>query len=303
MDGLLLIDKPAGITSFDVVRQVRRLARTRRVGHTGTLDPDATGLLPIVLGHCTKLAKFLVFDQKEYVFEVCFGSETDTDDSTGEVIQTGDWKHIGQEALEAALEQFRGPILQVPPIYSALKIDGKRAYDLARQGKDVVLEARPVEIYGLELLEFSAPHARLRVQCSAGTYVRSLARDLGRALGSYAHTTSIRRTEIGELNIEQAHALDAIDPDKFADYLIAPLEMLRSVPGYEASDAERRAIEYGQRIEIEAGDDLSALVVGDTIILRTREQELLAVTEVEELLEAGRLRIRPRRVFQNESSK
>src|SRR5690554_7044885 len=147
MDGLLLIDKPAGITSFDVVRQVRKLAKTRRVGHTGTLDPDATGLLPIVIGHCTKLAKFLVFDQKEYVFEIQFGSEMDTDDSTGEVIKTCEWEHITQAALESALEQFRGPIMQVPPIYSALKIDGKRAYDLARAGQEVILEARPVEIY------------------------------------------------------------------------------------------------------------------------------------------------------------
>src|SRR5690606_19060854 len=135
-----------------------------------------------------------------------FGSEMDTDDSTGEVIKTCKWEHITQVALEFALEQFRGPIMQVPPIYSALKIDGKRAYDLARAGQEVILEARPVEIYGLELLEFNAPNARLRAQCSAGTYVRSLARDLGRALESGAHTTSIRRTEIGNLNIGQAHA-------------------------------------------------------------------------------------------------
>lgn len=302
MDGLLLIDKPAGITSFDVVRQVRRLAKTRRVGHTGTLDPDATGLLPIVIGHCTKLAKFLVFDQKEYVFEMCFGSETDTDDSTGETIKTCDWEHISEQALQEALAQFRGPIMQVPPIYSALKIDGKRAYDLARSGQEVILEARPVEIYGLELLEFSAPNAKLRVQCSAGTYVRSLARDLGRVLESGAHTTSIRRTEIGDLKIAQAHELDAIDGDRFSEYLIAPLAMLSGLPGYEVSAAERTAIEYGQRIEISA-DGFSHLVVGDTIILRTVESELLAVSEIEETLESGMLRIRPRRVFTDLSEK
>lgn len=296
MDGLLLIDKPAGITSFDVVRQVRRLAKTRRVGHTGTLDPDATGLLPIVIGHCTKLAKFLVFDQKEYVFEMQFGSETDTDDSSGECIRASGWEHISREALETALEQFRGPIMQVPPIYSALKIDGKRAYDLARSGQEVVLEARPVEVYHLELLEFSAPTARLRVQCSAGTYVRSLARDLGRVLESGAHTTSIRRTEIGDLKISQAHELDAINGERFEEYLIAPLAMLSGLPGYKVSDSERTAIEYGQRIEI-AADGFSELVVGDTIILRTDEPELLAVSEIEEILESGLLRIRPRRVF------
>ncbi len=301
MDGLLLIDKPAGITSFDVVRKVRKLAKTRAVGHTGTLDPDATGLLPIVIGHCTKLAKFLVFDQKEYVFEIQFGDETDTDDSTGESIKTCGWEHISQKALETALEQFRGPIMQVPPIYSALKIDGKRAYDLARAGQEVILEARPVEVYGLELLEFNAPKARLRVQCSAGTYVRSLARDLGRTLDSGAHTTSIRRTEIGDLKIAQAHDLDSIDGERFLEYLIAPLDMLRGLPGYEVSASERTAIEYGQRIEI-AADGFSELGVDDTIILRTSAPELLAVSEIEEILEDGRLRIRPRRVFNDSRS-
>ncbi|MBA2661381.1 MAG: tRNA pseudouridine(55) synthase TruB [Bradymonadaceae bacterium] len=292
MDGLLLIDKPAGMTSFDVVRRVRRLANTKKVGHTGTLDPDATGLLPIVIGQCTKLANFLVLDQKEYVFDVCFGSTTDTLDSTGEVVATGPWEHIDEAALCAALNGFLGTIMQVPPAYSALKVNGKRAYELARKGEEVHLAARPIAIHAIELLAFDPPSARLRVACGSGTYVRSLARDLGEALGSLAHTTSIRRTAIGAFHVDQAHALDALDPELFSSYLIEPLTMLASVQGHEASEAERIALGYGQRITIDADFALDSAV-----IVRSQDARLIAVAIVEEIVEPGRLRLKPKRVF------
>ena len=186
MDGMLLIDKPVGRTSFDVVKVVRRVADIRKVGHTGTLDPLASGLLIILLGRCTKLARYLDLDHKTYEFELELGKQTETGDRESEVFRRCDWAHVDREALEDALADFLGDIEQVPPSHSAVKVDGERAYKLARRGEEPDLEARPVHVEELELLEFDPPEARLRVACASGTYVRSLARDIGTSLDSCA---------------------------------------------------------------------------------------------------------------------
>lgn len=214
MDGLLIIDKPAGITSHDVVARVRRILRTKRVGHTGTLDPFATGVMVILVGQATRLAQYLDRDEKEYEAVARFGWETDTGDKTGQRT-TDPGPEIADEDLSAidwdvALERFRGDILQVPPMYSAKKIEGKRLYELARKGQEVERKAVPVSIYGLELLGVAGPEASFRVVCSAGTYIRTLAEDIGRALGRGAHLSELRRTRAGIFDISRAVTLEEL---------------------------------------------------------------------------------------------
>lgn len=254
--GLLLVDKPAGMTSHDVVGVVRRLAKTRRVGHTGTLDPDATGLLPLTLGACTKLANFLILDQKVYRFRLELGSQTSTDDASGEVLHTGDASHVTHEMLDAALDAYRGDILQRPPRFSAIRIDGKRAHELARAGVDFELDARPVHVARLDLLSFESPYAELEMLCSSGTYVRSVVRDVGADLGCYAHTTSIRRLQVGPFTIEDAVSLDTLRERVEAgegefphDVLLSPAQMVASLPAVTLDEEMIAKLMMGQRVQ------------------------------------------------------
>jgi tRNA pseudouridine55 synthase len=208
-DAVLVVDKPLGMTSFDVVRRVRRAARVKRVGHGGTLDPLASGVLPICLGEATKLAQFLLDADKEYAFTVCFGVETDSEDAAGAVTARADASGVDAAAVDRALAGFRGPNTQVPPMYSALKRAGRPLYDYARAGEAVTVEARAVVIHALELLAFRGPDAvDLNMRCSKGTYVRALARDLGRTLGPGAHVTALRRTRSGPFALADAQPLD-----------------------------------------------------------------------------------------------
>ncbi len=296
MDGLLLVDKPAGISSFDVIRQIRRVANTRKIGHTGTLDPLATGLLPLVVGKCTKLARFLSLDTKEYTFGMRLGVETDTGDSEGEVVRECGWQHIDEAAFRQAVAEFVGDIEQVPPAYSAIKVNGQRAYKLARQGEEVKLEARPVHIEALDVLGFDAPDARLHTRCSSGTYVRSLARDIGAALDSCAFTTSIRRTRVGSFRLDEATPLGEITPDNVSSLLLAPSEMMRDMTTYAASPSECTALSYGQSLVL-SDDDATRLDlhVDDNVAVVDPAGELAAVTRVRETPD-GRL-LKPRRVL------
>lgn len=210
LSGILVIDKPTGPTSFDVVARVRSTLKTPKVGHTGTLDPLATGVLPVCVGSATKLAGYLTEGDKTYEATVRLGESTDTQDAQGTVLQRRAVVDLTPARLEATLQRFRGPILQVPPMYSAVKIDGKRLYELARKGQEVEREPRPVTIYALELLAFGVPELRLRVRCSKGTYVRTLAHDLGEALGFGAHLTALRRTQSGPFSIGEAISLQQV---------------------------------------------------------------------------------------------
>lgn len=220
MDGLLIIDKPAGMTSHDVVARVRRIFGTRRVGHTGTLDPFATGVMVILLGKTTRLAKFLDKDKKEYIADVCFGYETDTGDVTGTRKAEGGTRNEDlRERLEAVewekvLSKFRGDIMQTPPMYSAKKIEGKKLYELARKGEEVIREPVAVTIHNLDILsdEFGSPDPtiRIRVGCSAGTYIRTLAEDIGREVGVGAHLGALRRTAAGRFDLSESTTLDEL---------------------------------------------------------------------------------------------
>jgi tRNA pseudouridine55 synthase len=209
----VVVDKPAGITSFDVVARVRRALGERRVGHAGTLDPMATGVLPVCVGEATKLVPFLMGGDKEYEAEACLGVTTDTLDATGTVVAEASCAHVTRADVEALLPRFTGRILQVPPMHSALKIDGQRLYELARKGVEVEREARPIEIHALTLTAWTPPRLGLRVCCGKGTYIRSLIDDLGRALGVGAHMTALARTRVGAFARAAAVALDALGPD------------------------------------------------------------------------------------------
>lgn len=208
--GLLNVCKPRGFTSHDVVAVVRRTLGTRRVGHTGTLDPLAEGVLPICVGRYTRLVELLTDTEKGYYAEVELGARTTTDDSEGEIVERRPLPDLSREQIDAALEPFRGRISQVPPAFSAIKVAGKRAYDLARRGDAPELAARDVTVHRLTVINWQAPKLGLLVVCSKGTYVRSLARDLGEALGCGAHLTRLVRLWVGSFRLETAVSLDEI---------------------------------------------------------------------------------------------
>jgi tRNA pseudouridine55 synthase len=210
MTGVVVIDKPPGITSFDVVARVRRVLHERRVGHAGTLDPMATGVLPVCVGEATKLVPFLMGGDKEYEAEAELGVTTDTLDATGTIVARRDAAAVTRADVEALLPRFTGRILQTPPMHSALRVDGKRLYELARQGLEVERTPRPIDVHALELTAWMPPRLALRVRCGKGTYVRSLIAELGVALGVGAHMTALVRTRVGAFARAAAVALDAL---------------------------------------------------------------------------------------------
>ena len=223
--GFLNVDKPAGMTSHDVVAKVRRLAAQKRVGHGGTLDPAATGVLPVALGEATRLLEYLVDGRKRYRAGVTFGVTTTTDDAEGEVVTRQPVPELDRSEFDALFAPFLGAIQQVPPAYSAIQVAGRRMYDLARQGVAVELALRTVEIDHLELVAWQRPVLTLDVVCGKGTYIRALARDFGRALGCGAHLHALRRTAVGPLTVADAIPLAdlAASPDKLVESL-APAE-------------------------------------------------------------------------------
>jgi tRNA pseudouridine55 synthase len=246
--GLLHIDKPGGITSHDVVSRVRRLAGQRRVGHAGTLDPLATGSLLVALGGATRLLEYLVGQPKLYEAVVRLGQTTDSYDAEGEIVRERPYTAVALPQIEAALPHFQGDIQQIPPMYSAVKQQGRPLYELARQGVEVERAARSVTIYQLELLDWRPPNLRLRVACSAGTYIRSLAHDLGEWLGCGGHITALRRTAIGQFQIEDGIALDQLTPENLLDYL-RPLDTaVAHLPAVHLTAEEGGRLSLGQRI-------------------------------------------------------
>ncbi|MDG4650452.1 tRNA pseudouridine(55) synthase TruB [Roseibacterium sp. SDUM158017] len=240
ISGWVLIDKPAGITSTSVVNKLRWAFDARKAGHAGTLDPDATGLLPVALGEATKTIPYLGDALKGYDFTVRWGVQTTTDDAEGAAVETSELRPTDAE-IEAALPAFVGDIRQVPPQFSAVKVDGERAYDLARGGEALELEARDLYVDELTLLARpDADHAELRFVCGSGGYVRSIARDLGRALGCLGHVTALRRTWVGPFDLEEAVGLDEIErlartPE--IDALAGPVSLaLADLPELKASE-------------------------------------------------------------------
>jgi tRNA pseudouridine55 synthase len=249
--GLLNLYKPSGPTSHDIVARVRRGTHVQKVGHAGTLDPLATGVLVLCLGPATRLSEYLMESPKRYRARVRFGVETDTDDAEGAVIAERD-SLPDRSAVEAALEAFRGEIAQVPPMYSAIKQGGRRLYDLARAGQAVERDARRVTIYRLELTGWEPPFAALGVECSPGTYIRSLARDLGRAVGAGAHLAALERSASGSFTVEEAIRWPdfeaAMQAGTWQDYLLPPDLALADAPAVHLLPGEVEDVRQGRGI-------------------------------------------------------
>ncbi len=264
-EGLLNIDKPTGMTSHDVVGRVRRVAGLRRVGHTGTLDPLATGVLVVCLGRATRLVEYVVGRPKTYEAVVKLGESTNTYDSDGEVTQERPLPaDLSVEALEQALDPFRGEISQIPPMYSAIKKDGQPLYKLARQGKVIERPPRQVTVYELSQLNWVEDTLTLRVTCSAGTYIRSIAHDLGEALGCGAHLTALRRTAVGQFTADNAVKLDDLTPENVADYLTPADTAVTHMPHIDLDDARLTDLRHGRPIpRIEADPDEELVCVYD----------------------------------------
>ena len=245
MNGVLVVDKPSGPTSHDVVGRVRRALGTRRVGHTGTLDPLATGVLPLVIGRATRLAQFLSSDEKEYVADVAFGVSTSTYDALGSELPHEGGAPIDLSRLDGALGEFRGTYLQTPPAFSAKKVSGKPAYELARSGASPELKPVQVTVTALEVLEQGERRASLRVVCSSGFYVRTLAHELGRRLGCGAYLAALRRTRAGTFTFADAVPLDVLEHEGVAAApRLIPLErLLPAIPSVVLTeDGVRRAL-------------------------------------------------------------
>ncbi|HEX6674053.1 MAG TPA: tRNA pseudouridine(55) synthase TruB [Actinomycetes bacterium] len=269
IDGVLVCDKAAGMTSHDVVARVRRLAGQRRVGHGGTLDPPATGVLVVALGRATRLLRYLPMEPKRYLAVIAFGAETDTLDATGTVVATAD-AAVDDAALRRALAGFLGAQRQLPPMVSAVKVGGERLYAKARRGETVDREPREVTVHALELRELAAgerPRATVLVTCSGGTYVRALAADLGRALGTVAHLASLRRTAVGAFVEADARPLDELqalaEGGRLGEVVIEPAAALAPLGVRPVSAREAVALASGQTLSPTGRDGPVAAVGPD----------------------------------------
>lgn len=269
-DGLAVIDKEAGWTSHDVVAKARGVFGTRKVGHSGTLDPDATGVLLLGVGRATRLLRFLTPLPKQYVGELVLGAETTTLDASGEVTAVHDMSEVAPHQVSQAASRFVGQIMQVPPMVSAIRVGGRRLHELARKGIEVEREARPVTVYELAVAPVDVPAGvyRIEVSCSSGTYVRSLAADIGSALGGGGHLRALRRLAIGSFAIEEAHPVDTPE-------MLSMEEALRDYPSVTVDEDLSRRVANGQVL---ASEEIAAEGDGPWAVLGAQGQ-LLAVYE------------------------
>ena len=252
--GWLIIDKPQGLTSTQTLGKARRLIDGQKVGHCGTLDPLATGILPLAFGEATKMVPYVMDGDKEYEFTIRWGEQRDTDDAEGKITATTS-KRPNLEQIQAALPAFIGTIDQVPPIFSAIKLQGERAYDIARAGGSPEMTARPVEVYGLECLGIpNLDHASFRIQCGKGFYVRSIARDLAVKLGTYGHISALRRTKVGPFTLNHAISLEKLAELSHKDAALTALLALRmaldDIPALNLTADEAQRLRAGQSIMI-----------------------------------------------------
>lgn len=254
MNGIVIIDKPSGWTSQDVTARLRRVFNTRRIGHGGTLDPMATGVLPVFVGRATRGVEFFEHAEKTYETVLRLGVLTDTEDISGTVLEERPVS-VTREQLEAALEQFRGDILQVPPMYSALKVNGQKLYDLARKGKEVERQPRPITIHELELLAFEGSTATLRVRCSKGTYIRTLCKDIGLALGCGGCMAQLRRVQAGEYTAGEAVPLQALLECEAPEAYLRPVDsMFRNYPALTLTANQEKRCRCGNAFSLAIGD-------------------------------------------------
>ncbi|GIV63665.1 MAG: tRNA pseudouridine(55) synthase TruB [Chloroflexota bacterium] len=256
ISGVLVVDKPVGYTSHDIVQIIRRGTGIRRAGHTGTLDPRASGVLVILLGPAVRLSEYVSASDKRYQAVIQLGTSTDTYDADGQVLSNNP-VNITEEQFVAALQSFIGEIEQVPPPYSAVKVKGKKAYEMAREGEEIDLQPRKIRVYSLELLEWAPPEAVIDVYCSSGTYIRSLANDLGKMLGCGAHLVGLRRTKSGRFTLRDAVPLrklkEAFELGNWYQYVIPAAEALSDWPSVDLTSEQVDAVRHGHRIPGKAG--------------------------------------------------
>jgi tRNA pseudouridine55 synthase len=268
ISGVLVVDKPVGLTSHDVVQVIRKGTNIRRAGHTGTLDPRASGVLVILIGPAVRLSEYVSASDKRYQAILRLGASTDTYDADGAVTRSRPVEHITEEQFEESLQSFIGEIEQVPPPYSAVKVKGRKAYEMAREGEDVDLAPRKIKVYSLDLLEWAPPEAVIDVYCSSGTYVRSLAHDLGEKLGCGAHLVGLRRTKSGRFTLRDAVPLrklrEAFETGTWYQFLIPAAEALSDWPVVELTEEQVDLIRHGHRIQGEPlPSELARGVSGD----------------------------------------
>lgn len=283
--GVLNVDKPIGMTSRRVVDRVEKVVRPAKVGHAGTLDPLATGVLVVCVGPATKLIAFVQDQPKTYLATFQLGRRSNTDDLEGEVTEVDVPQPPSEADVRAALPAFVGRIAQVPPAYSAVHVDGKRAYKLARSGKDVEIEPRTVEVHRIELLRFAYPEVELHIECGSGTYVRSIGRDLGETLGCGAMMSALRRTRIGPFRVE-----DAVDPESWSPGdLASPLRCVADLPRFVCDDDHLTTLVHGRPLLLDGVD----LPTGVPISIVNDAEELLAIAD----WRPHDRRLKPRHVF------
>jgi tRNA pseudouridine55 synthase len=309
INGLLIVDKPEGIPSLDVVREIKHRFGIKKAGHIGTLDPFATGVLPIVLNEGTKLVPFLKEGPKEYDVTLKLGEETSTDDWTGKVVMSQSWEGIRPEKIEVLIQTFLGKIRQTPPMYSAIKKQGKPLYQLARKGIEVEREEREVEIYNIQTEEIELPYVHFKVSCSKGTYIRALGRDLGRKIGCGGHLLHLRRVRSGPFTLEQAISWERLKDlstvDALQPWMISMNAALPSLPEVIGDEHLVRKVRFGREMVVQ---DLSlqmlpAFEKGQWLKMSSPEEGLVAILKSEvmgtDLQRASpqQVALRPLRVF------
>ncbi len=309
IDGLLIVDKPEGITSLDVVREIKHRFGVEKAGHIGTLDPFATGVLPVAINEGTKLVPFLEEGPKDYQVTLQLGEETTTDDRTGQVVLRQEWEALSPGQIEVLIQTFRGKMLQIPPMFSAIKMQGKPLYRLARRGIEVERKEREVEIYSIRTKEIKLPLVRFNVSCSKGTYVRALGRDIGRRLGCGAHLRCLRRVRSGPFTLEQAISWERLTtlsmPESLHPWLISLREALPNLPEVVGNKGLVKKVRFGKEMMVQdlSPHALPAVEKGDWLRLSSPEEGLVAILKSEvkgaDILRTNRegVALRPLRVF------
>jgi tRNA pseudouridine55 synthase len=310
INGLLVVDKPEGITSLDVVREIKHRLGVKKAGHIGTLDPFATGVLPVVINEGTKLVPFLRESPKEYEVTLKLGEETTTDDWTGEVVMKQAWEGIQRETIEALFWTFLGKTHQTPPMFSAIKMQGKPLYRLARKGIEVERKEREIEIYKIQMVGMELPLVRFNVSCSKGTYIRTLGRDMGRKIGCGAHLICLRRTQSGSFTLEQAISwktlMSLFMPDDLFPWLISLSEALPSLPEVIGDERLVKKVRFGKEMIAQdlSPQTLPAFEKGEWLKMSSPREGLVAILKSEvkradiPRVNPGTVALRPLRVFQ-----
>ncbi len=309
IDGLLVVDKPEGMTSLDVVREIKARFFIQKAGHIGTLDPFATGVLPIAINEGTKLVPFLQEDPKDYEAVLKIGEETRTDDLTGEAVTRGSWDGFSPETIRSVFHSFLGNIRQTPPMFSAVKVKGRPLYRMARKGMEIERQERDVRIYDLQVVQIDLPMIHFKISCSKGTYIRALARDIGRRLGCGAHLTSLRRTRSGSFTLDQAHQLKSLKalPDEMGllSSLLPMREVLVNLPEMIGDEHLIQKVRYGKEMLVR---DLAPKITppfekGQWLKMSSSDKGLVAILqstlrgdEIEQA-DPDRVALRPVRVF------